>query len=425
MHHRRLVATLLASTVIAAGLAGCTNDTGGSDSEDGKTTITWGSLGSEKPAPEQIIKAFEAANPDIKVNVSYSGTDEYQTLMRTKLSAGTAPDVFFTWPGDGNSMAMKVIQRAGLLADLSDEPFVDNITDSFKPLQSVDGKTYLATVTAAGIGAVFNMTAMTEAGLEVPETWSEVLGFCADAKEKGKTAYALAAATNWQTQLIPHALTPTLVYGPTPDFAERMNKGEETFAKSGWKEAFKKYMEMQNSGCFQKNNLGTVYEDALSMVAKGDALSSVQVNLSVTAMEAVAPEGTVFKLEPLPATDDPSETRVAVAAGAGYAVNAKSKEMEAALKFVGFLGGPEGQAIYAKASSALPAIPDPSFKVNPALQTLVEYAEANKADPFMDQLWPNAKVQQVHLTGLQLMLAGELTPDELLKQMDDAFAEGE
>lgn len=428
MKHKSLVATLVAGAIVSMGLTACTNDTGtpagGSTTGGGSTTITLGTLGSEKPGPEQVVAAFKKQNPGVDVKIEYTGVDEYQTLMRTKLSAGTAPDVFFTWPGDGNSMAMKVVQRAGLLMDLSDQPFVSGITDSFKPLTSVAGKTYLAPVTAAGIGAAYNMTALKAAKLTVPTTWTQVLKFCSDAKAKGKTAFALAVATNWQTQLIPYALTPTLVYGPQPDFAQQMSDGKVKFKSSKWKDAFDKYLQMQNGGCFQKNDLGTVYEDALSMVAKGQALSSVQVNSSMAAIESSAPKGSVFSLQPFPATDDASQTRVALAAGSSYAVNAKTKQKDAAVKLASFFASKEGSAIYAKASSAMPAIPNPSFKVNPSLGALAKYAKEQKGDPFMDQLWPNAKVQQVHLTGLQLMLAGKESPDKLLDQMDKAYAEG-
>ena len=76
----------------------------------------------------------------------------------------------------------------------------------------------------------------------------------------GQVAFALGGATPWNTQLIPYALTPTLVYGPDPDFPQEMAAGKATFADSDWMTPFDKYPEMHTAGCFQDSALGTTYE---------------------------------------------------------------------------------------------------------------------------------------------------------------------
>ena len=45
----------------------------------------------------------------------------------------------------------------------------------------------------------------------------------------------------------------------------------------------------------------------------------------------------------------------------------------------------------------------------------------DKAVPFMDQEWPNAKVQPVHFAGIQELFAGKTTVQGLLKDMDKAY----
>jgi len=407
------------------GLTACSNTTtSAAGGGAGKTTLTWGSVSAEKPAVNAIVKAFEKANPGITINTAFADSDNYQTTLRTQLSAGTAPDVFFVWPGNGNPMAMKVIQQAGMLADLSKQSFVSKIPTAFQPLTNVGGKTYIAPITFTGIGAIYNETAMKAAGLTAPTTWTGLMSFCADAKAKGKTAFALAAATPWNTQLIPYALTPTLVYGPNPDFAQQMTAGKATFANSNWTEALNKYSQMQKNGCFQPDDLGTVYADALTMVAKGDALASVQVNASAAMMQQGAPSGTTFRMETLPATDSASQTRMAGAAGASYGVNAGTKNKAAALKLIDFLASPVGTNLYATGDGSLPAIPNATFKMDPSLAVIAQEQEAGKTDPFMDQLWPNAEVQQTMFEGLQKLLAGNESVTAALKAMDASFAKG-
>lgn len=420
----KVVSVLAVSSVLALSLAGCSNSTGGSTSADGKTTLTIASNSSEKPAIAALTKAYEKLHPNVTIKSTVADTDNYQTTLRTQLSSGTAPDVFFTWAGDGNPMAMTVLQKAGLIEDLSSFSFVKDIPAGVKPVTQIDGKTYIAPITFSGIGAAYNMTNMKKAGYSVPTTWTDVLKLCSTAKAAGKSAFALAGGTPWNTQLIPYALTPTLVYGPDPSFPTEMSDKKATFVDSKWATAFDKYKQMQDQGCFQKGDLGTTYEDALKLVSDGSAYASVQVNASIAAIQAAAPKGDTFSLEPLPATDDASATRMAGATGAAYAINAKTKVKAAAEEFLKYMVSPEGAALYSKTTAGLPAIPIDGFTVDPSLTTFVQYQKDGKTDPFMDQLWPNSKVQQVHFQVLQKLLAGSLSTKDALQQMDDAYAEG-
>ncbi|HZL06561.1 MAG TPA: carbohydrate ABC transporter substrate-binding protein, partial [Coriobacteriia bacterium] len=103
----------------------------------------------------------------------------------------------------------------------------------------------------------------------------------------------------------------------------------------------------------------------------------------------------------------------------------KTDVMDAANRLIEFLVSPEGAAIYSTAASGIPAIPSSSFEADPSLSTFVTYQEDGKTDPFMDQLWPNAKVQQVHFQVIQQLLAGSISSTDALEQMDAAYAEGE
>ncbi len=424
MHLRKArVATAAAGVALALALTACSNSatTGGSSSDP--NTITLAATTNEQPAMTAAIDAFKKANPGVDVKATYSALDQYQTTTRTQLSSGTAPDVVFVWPGDGNPMAMKTVAGANFLKDLSGESFAGKLPDAVKKVAQIDGKTYIAPITFSGIGAVYNEDALKELGLTAPTTWTELIQFCSDAKAKGKVAYALGGATPWNTQLINYALTPTLVYGPDPTFPQDMSDGKATFANSKWVDSMDKYKEMQTSGCFQDSPLGTNYETTLSMVGKGDALGVVQVNSAVPGIKKTAPNANLTLL-PLPATDDATATRMAGATGSSYGINAKTKNPDLATKFIDFLTTQDATNLYAETNGALPAIPNDAFKVDPALASLAEYQKDNKTDPFMDQFWPNARVQQTHFDVVQALLGDNTTVQDALAKMDAAYAQG-
>jgi raffinose/stachyose/melibiose transport system substrate-binding protein len=416
---KSLVAALAAVLLTAACSSG-TNANSDSGTGDNKT-LTLASV--DQGSIEDVVKAFEAANPGVKVNFTTSGADQYQAQIRTQLSSGTAPDVMTVWPGNGNPGATYVLAKPGYLLDLSDQPWAAKLPEAFKSVAQYDGKTYNALFGLNGIGAVYNDDALAKSGLTAPTTWTRLLAFCRDAAAKGTPAYALGIQDNWVTQLVLYGLAATVVFGPDRDFNTRLAGGQTTFAGSAWTQAMAKYQDMNKAGCFPKNPLGTSYEASQTLAATGKTLGIVQGNWIISLLKGKNPSGT-FTMTALPATDDPATFLMPAAAGAGYGVNAKAKNKELALKFITFVMSPAGMKLFNEKQGSLPTLPDAGTTVDPGLKELTTFVQGNKTVPFMDQLWPNAKVQQTMLSGLQEVFSNQATPDAVLKDMDTAYKKG-
>ena len=184
-----------------------------------------------------------------------------------------------------------------------------------------------------------------------------------------------------------------------------------------------KYLEMSETGCFQDNPLGTSYEASQELAATGKTLGIIQGNWVIALLKKQNPEGT-FALEALPATDDTAETLIPAAAGAGYGINAKAKNPELAMKFVNFVMSPEGMNLYAEKQGGLPSLSNTGYDVDPSLTELSTFLGEDRTVPFMDQLWPNPKVQQTMLVGIQEIFSGQSTPDQMLAAMDADYRAG-
>jgi multiple sugar transport system substrate-binding protein len=74
---------------------------------------------------KQIVADFEAANPNITVNVEVSGWDDYWTKLKTQLAAGTPPDVFAM-----DAPLLLDYQGRGVLLNL--QPYLDKNPDMLK-----------------------------------------------------------------------------------------------------------------------------------------------------------------------------------------------------------------------------------------------------------------------------------------------------
>src|SRR5688572_21977145 len=98
MKSRRLPAFVAVMTAAAAVMAACSGGTNSGSGSDSKT-LTVASV--DQGSLEDVVKAFEAANPGVKVQFTTGGADQYTQQIRTQLPAGTAPDVMTVWPGNG------------------------------------------------------------------------------------------------------------------------------------------------------------------------------------------------------------------------------------------------------------------------------------------------------------------------------------
>jgi len=412
----KILPALLAVTTLA--LAACG---GGTNAATDANTLTLASV--DQGSVEDVVKAFEEANPGVKVNFTTSGADQYQQQIRTQLSSGTAPDVMSVWPGNGNPGTVHVLAEAGYLRDLSDQSWAARYPEVVSDVAQYDGRTYDAIFGINGIGAIYNTDAMSRAGLTPPGTWTELLAFCRAARAKGTPAFALGIQDNWVTQIVLFPLVATTVYGPDRDFDKKMAAGETSFASSAWTTAVAKYVEMDKSGCFQESPLSTSYEASQKLAATGKTLGIIQGNWVISLLKKQNPGGT-FVLKPLPATDDPSQTIVPAAAGAGYGINAKAKNPELAMKFVNFVMSPAGMNLFAEKQGGLPSLPDTGYDIDASLTELSTFINDDRTVPFMDQLWPNPKVQQTMFAGLQEIFSGQGTPEQLLASMDADYQSG-
>ncbi|MEV8454052.1 extracellular solute-binding protein [Streptomyces sp. NPDC052095] len=395
-------------------LTACSTSGGGS----GKVRVV-GVADQQKPV-EELIARYREARPDSAFTTSFAPTDQVQTVVRTQLAGGNAPDVHVLYPGSGSAMSMVELARAGLLADLSDQPWTKEVPANFHPAYRYRGKTYLYSAGSSVIGAIHNKKAFARAGVEPPRTWDELLDVCAKLKAKGIVPIALGTQTPWVTQLITYALVPNAVYAKNPGFDADMASGRAHFRGSGWADALGRYQELQRRGFFNENPNGTTYEQQTSMVASGRAAMAVQVSAVLASFRQAARDPQDLGMFPFPGGDDPGKLWIPAGIVVGLGVSARSRK-DGAKEFVEFLGKQENIDRWAQSVAAIPFKRGATTKTDPALDGFLPVIDAGRAVPFMDQSWPNAEVQPAHFAAVQDLLAGKTDVDGALGQMDEAY----
>jgi multiple sugar transport system substrate-binding protein len=90
-----------------------------------------------------MVSAFEAANPDIKINVTSNDSDTYSEKVRTMIAGNTAPDILHLYEADAISLAAagKLESLDSYLANgtLSSNSFIPAVADLAKLMNGTYG----------------------------------------------------------------------------------------------------------------------------------------------------------------------------------------------------------------------------------------------------------------------------------------------
>src|SRR5687768_17357269 len=213
-------------TALVVALTGCA---GGSASDGGsEKTITWLVDNTENTVSyaEQIAEDFSAANPGIKVEIETRPQGgEGDNIVKTRLSTGDMADVFSYNSG---SLFHQISPEQNLLP-VTNEPYMANVSDSFKPVVTAGKEVYGVPVGTGNAGAVlYNKKVYEKLGLEVPKTWAEFMENSRKIKDAGTDPIIQTYQTTWTSQLFVLGDFAN-VAAANPDFAADYTAGKAKY----------------------------------------------------------------------------------------------------------------------------------------------------------------------------------------------------
>jgi raffinose/stachyose/melibiose transport system substrate-binding protein len=158
---------------------------------------SWEESGSSA-AFDQIIKNFEAKNPNITIKREFQNFEDMKTLLKTALASGTGPDMASYGVGGG---FMGPLADAGLLLP------VDKYAEQYKwkdrmypwiwEQSTFGGKLYGIGHELEMIGVYYNQSIFKELGVTPPTTYEEFISICDKAKAAGYIPIAFANKPGW------------------------------------------------------------------------------------------------------------------------------------------------------------------------------------------------------------------------------------
>lgn len=371
-----------------AGGQGESGSGGGAEGEE----ITELTLLVDNQSPIGGIEAVAArAEEELGIRVEIElrpGGTEGDNVVKTRLATGDMADLMYYNSGS----LFKALNPDRHFVDLSGEPFMDRVLDSYKETVSVgDGVYGIPADSAFAGGWFYNRSVYEELGLEVPHTWDDLMANLESVEEAGIEPVAASFADTWTAQLIVLGDYYN-VHSEDPDFAEEYTNNEAKFADTPIAlRGFQKMEAVAEAGYFSENPVATTFEDALRMIANGEAahypmLTVVLPNIEEAHGDAINDIG--FFGQP---GSDPDDHGVTLWMPATLAVYADGDNVDAATRFVEFFVSETGieEFLSARTVTGPMVIEDVQLDdAYPAVQEMLSYVNDGRVAPALEFLSP-------------------------------------
>jgi len=265
---RRTAVMLAASALLALSACAKASDAG---SEDGKTTITLSmqnpDVQSADPATWAIIQAFEAANPDIHVEVSGQAVAEHLQGLSIAAQSDTLPDVFWVYKSNAEEMlgANRLLDLTPVLDDLG---ITAKLPESTVSNFTADGKIYGVPYQGLLTGLWVNKKILADNGLQMPVTFDDLVTAATTLKAKG--VVTISDGANQSSFSVWQFLVWLDRFG-YQDKAAGILDGSGSYDNPDFVRMYQHIAELRDAGAFASNVSTQTYQQAVDEFLKGKA----------------------------------------------------------------------------------------------------------------------------------------------------------
>lgn len=369
----------------------------------------------------EMNEVFESEHENITIEFSAYGFEDMNNTLRLALDGGVGPDVAYSSPGPSHGGAYA---EAGHLVDLL--PYAEELgwTDNFAA--SVMGHyddtfpetLYQMPFDLVTVGVYYNTEIYEELGLEPPQTLEEFEEQLATIQEAGIIPIAVGALDGWPLTHIWDQLVHTNV---PYDYIESLESGDPSVGYDDPRliEAAEIVNRWHDNGYFQDNVLATSYADGNNLFITGEAA----INIGGTWNNATFAEQPDFEVGffALPQMDPSLEWHMGgFTPNNAWMLPVYSEHQEEAIAYIDFMLSEE-MALAKWNAGDIPAyqfeeVPEP---VVPLQADVYEAMQMTLTGTYMGNF--NSEVQQATWNNFQAMLAGDVTPEAALQEVDAVY----
>lgn len=418
---------LVIMILLATALVGCGNnktaessETASSDKIELKFLHKW-------PRPElnayfeEVVAEFEKQNPDIKIKMEAAGDEAIKDKLRVMMGTATQPDIYFAWTGE---FATKFV-RSGNALDLTSA--IENDSDWNNRLMKAGLEAYSYNDKVYGIPLrmnakffVYNKDLFDKYNLKAPKTWKEFENVMKTLKDNDVTPIGFGNIYPWAGCHYITGLNQKMLPEDVRKSDYTPKNGE--FTHPGYIKAIEYFKSLADKGYFNDGFNSTEHNMGIEMFYSGQVAMTYVELIEFRDIDTDF-QGDEWSFFPMPEiAEGEGNQNYITGAPDGFMISSNTDHPEEAIKFLKFLTSNE-MAEKLVTDIGWPSAVIGAVNENNAKPFLVEgMKEIAKADGMA--LWLdtdiNIKISDVYLPGLQEVLNGSKTPEELMKDVQEA-----
>jgi multiple sugar transport system substrate-binding protein len=372
------------------------------------------------PAPlaamQEVIADFEAANPDIKIELQNFDHEGYKTSIRNFLTA-EAPDLA-NWYA-GNRMAPFV--TSGQFMDVSDVWEEHGLKDSLAsalPSMTIDDKQWGVPYTYYQWGIYYNKDAYAAAGVEVPETYDEFVANCAVFKEAGVDCLTTGTKALWPgAGIFDYMNLRTNGY----EFHMDLANGKVAWTDDRVRATFAEWAKLVEPGYITENHAALDWQDAAALLVQGKAANYVMGNFAVAVLKEGGMTNDSLGFMPFP-TINPDVPRAEEAPTDTVHIPSGATNVDDAKAFLAYLASADAQTKINAAMGQLPINKDAEVaQDDPFIMAGFELLSTTPGGiaQFFDRDAP-AEMAKIGMEGFQQFMVQPDQLDNILERLEKA-----
>lgn len=371
------------------------------------------------PAPlaamEQVIADFEAANPDIDIQLNNFDHEGYKTAIRNFLTAD-APDLA-NWYA-GNRMAPFV--TSGQFMDVSDVWEANGLKDSLGSAlasMTIDGKQWGVPYTYYQWGIYYNRDAYKAAGVDLPGpegvSWDQFVSNCEKFAAAGIDCITTGTKALWPgAGIFDYLDLRTNGY----QFHMDLTAGKVAWTDDNVKAVFAEWAKIQPY--ITKNHAAIDWQDAAALLVQGKAANYVMGNFAVAVFKEGGMTNDNLGFMGFPEIT-PGLARAEEAPTDTVHIPSGAKNVDDAKKFLAYLGTADAQNKINAAMGQLPINKASTVADDPFLQAgfeMLSTADGGIAQ-FFDRDAP-AEMAKAGMEGFQEFMVKPENLDAILERLE-------
>jgi raffinose/stachyose/melibiose transport system substrate-binding protein len=434
---KKEISTIFTFLIIVVLLAGCASPAAApqvSDPSDTtapsvpeKASVTLSYLVSQgwaSDAEQALAKQF-TDQTGIAIDYQVVPSDQYFSLLKTKLNSGEGPDLFGGQSGKTDLVVNYDVEKNAV--DLSDQPWTKTEDPQVLDQSTINGKVYGQTVwNTLGTTWVmnYNKDIFSNLNLSVPTSYADLKAACETIKASGITPIYEPMADGWH-QVLWFAELGVQIENTAPGTADMLNTNQTTFAENPTALLLlQQYKDLYDSGCFGDNALSDAVADQSKVISSGQAAMTVA---NLTFAQQVKHDYPDFNEDSLDVFIIPlgdNQVLNVNPAGPTKFIWIGSQHIDEAKQFLNFLAQPESLQYLIDNDPNSPTLPFPGIKSRllPSQQAFLD-AHTNRgvvyqtAVTYVNPQWMDMGKDIVS------MFTGAMTPGDVLVSIDQRRSE--